>query len=189
MAWFVIRSMRIPAQTVWKNGAMGSRRLRESLQEGCAPYKSILDAGVPPPGPFFILWSAVTRRSRTGEVQGAAQKLSREQALRAMTVNGAYLSFEEKLKGSIEAGRYADLVVIRDDHLAIPEDRIIDIVTVMTMVGGRIVFGDLQLGVGLADALIDRIWLTLVNTIRQGHRDASRIHASRSKMIAIRARA
>lgn len=140
----------IPAQTVWKNGALRSAQLAGSLRDYYAPYKSILDAGVPlvlasdnvPPRPFFILWSAISRRSQTGQVLVPSQKLSREQALRAMTINGAWLSFEEKLKGSIEPGKYADLVVIREDYLAIAVDRIKDIAPLMTLVGGRIVFDD-----------------------------------------------
>ena len=141
----------ISAQTVWKNGLMSRAQLAENLREHYAPYRSIIDAGVPlvlasdnvPPRPFFIMWSAISRRSQTGEVVGAVQKLAREQALRAMTINGAWLSFEEKQKGSIEPGKYADMVVIREDYLSIPEDQIMDIAPVMTMVGGRMVFGDL----------------------------------------------
>jgi predicted amidohydrolase YtcJ len=68
-----------------------------------------------------------------------SEKLTREEALRAMTLNGAYLTFEENVKGSIEADKYADLIVIDRDYLTIDDDEIKDINVLMTMVGGEIV--------------------------------------------------
>jgi hypothetical protein len=76
----------------------------------------------------------------TGEIIAPAQKLSREQALRAATINGAYLMFEEELKGSIEPGKLADFVCLSDDLMTVDEDRIKDIVAEFTVVGGRTVF-------------------------------------------------
>ena len=74
---------------------------------------------------LHALWVLLARREReTGEVIAAHQRVSREEALRAATLNGAYLTFEEEKKGSIEAGKWADLVVLEDDLLTIPEDRI-----------------------------------------------------------------
>jgi predicted amidohydrolase YtcJ len=59
--------------------------------------------------------------------------------LRAATINGAYLTFEEQKKGSIEAGKWADIVVLEEDLLTVPEDRIKDLAVRMTIVGGQIV--------------------------------------------------
>ncbi len=67
-------------------------------------------------------------------------RISREDALRLHTVGSAWFSFEEKIKGSIEPGRLADLVVLTDDYLTVPEDKIREISSVMTIVGGKIVY-------------------------------------------------
>jgi hypothetical protein len=109
----------------------------------------MIEAGLPvvistdnvPPQALFALWSTVARKElATGTVLVPSQKLSREQALRAMTINGAYLSFEEGRRGSIEKGKYADLVVLGEDYLTVPEDRIKDIPVEVTIVGGKIVY-------------------------------------------------
>ncbi len=66
--------------------------------------------------------------------------ITREEALRLWTINGAYGIFEEHRKGSIEPGKLADLVVISKDYLTCPEDEIAQIEALMTVVGGKIVF-------------------------------------------------
>ena len=68
------------------------------------------------------------------------QALSREDALRCGTMGGAYLTFEEDRKGSIEAGKYADMAVLSDDPLTCAEDAIKDITAETTIVGGRVVY-------------------------------------------------
>ena len=112
--------------------------------------RSFLDAGIPvtqtsdyPPGPFepmMALQSAVTRRDSNGKLWGPNQRVSVAEALRVGTVNGAYASYEEDIKGSIEPGKLADLVVLgRDPHEVDPME-IIDIPIERTMIGGRWVF-------------------------------------------------
>ncbi|MGH9175468.1 MAG: amidohydrolase family protein, partial [Vicinamibacterales bacterium] len=76
----------------------------------------------------------------TGGVMGAAQRITRQEALRLATINNARLMFEESIKGSIETGKVADLVVLGEDILTSPEARIRDAEVVMTMAGGRIVY-------------------------------------------------
>jgi len=94
-----------------------------------------------PPSLFWPVWQAVARVGRiTNRVIGPAQRLSRADALRAATLEGAYLTFEEDQKGSIVAGKLADLVVLSDDPLTCAEVRIRDITADMTIVGGRIVY-------------------------------------------------
>ena len=75
----------------------------------------------------------ITRQTFDGTVINPEQRISREQALRMWTTNGAYLSFEEKIKGSIEPGKLADLVVITKDFLSCPVDEIKEIEALATM--------------------------------------------------------
>ena len=74
-----------------------------------------------------------------GNVWGPSQRITVEEALRIYTINGAYASFEEGVKGSIEAGKLADLVVLADDPTAVEAEAIMEIPVEMTMVGGEIV--------------------------------------------------
>lgn len=90
--------------------------------------------------PFLALSIAVSRKDIQGNIYGAHQKLTREQALRCMTIDAAYISFEEKVKGSLEVGKLADLVVLDRDFLKCPENEIRQIKPLMTVVGGKIVY-------------------------------------------------
>lgn len=89
--------------------------------------------------PFLMLSIAVTRRTDTGHVHGAHQRLSRLDALRTLTRWAAWLSFDEKKVGSLEHGKHADLVVIDRDYLNCPEEEIARIRALTTIVGGRVV--------------------------------------------------
>ena len=95
-----------------------------------------------PYNPFFGMWMAITRKTTDGAVLEPEQTITREQALRMWTVNAAYASFEEKVKGSIEPGKLADLVVISKDILHCPVDEIKDIEALLTVVDGRVVYRD-----------------------------------------------
>jgi predicted amidohydrolase YtcJ len=86
------------------------------------------------------MWMAITRRTADGSVLNPEQRITRLQALRLWTLNAAYLSFEENLKGSIEPGKLADFVVISKDYLECPEDEIKDIEALLTVVDGREVY-------------------------------------------------
>src|SRR3989442_6894016 len=89
--------------------------------------RSLLDASIGaaqasgyPPGefiPMMALQSEVTRTDIKGNVWGPKQKITVEEAIRVGTINGAYASFEENVKGSLEAGKVADLVVLGRDPL------------------------------------------------------------------------
>ena len=86
--------------------------------------------------------AAVARKERlTGEVLGPEQRIDRMDALRAFTLGGAYFSFDERVRGSLEPGKQADLAVLSDDFLDIDQDRLPDLVSLLTIVGGRIVHG------------------------------------------------
>jgi predicted amidohydrolase YtcJ len=93
-----------------------------------------------PYNPFFGMWMAITRKTTDGAVLGPDQTVTREQALRMWTLNGAWLTFEEKTKGSIEPGKLADMVVVSKDFLHCPVDEIRDIDALLTIVGGRAVY-------------------------------------------------
>jgi len=99
------------------------------------------DSAVVPYPPLWAIYHFVTRQTISGGVLGADQKISRREALQVATINNAYLTFEEHLKGSIEPGKLADLVVLPEDILACPETHIEQMHVMMTMVGGKVVYG------------------------------------------------
>lgn len=134
----------------------GPRRVESFL-----PLRSMIDAGVMVAGgsdhmikfdsrqainaynPFFGMWMAITRKMTDGEVLGPKQRITRDEALRMWTSNGAYNAFEEDNRGSLEPGKFADFAVISADYLTCPEDAIRDIEVLATVVGGRLVHGAL----------------------------------------------
>ena len=71
---------------------------------------------------------------------GPDQKVTRQEALKAQTINNAYTTFEEKTKGSIEPGKFADLVLLEQDIMTAPEKSIESMKVLMTLVGGKIVY-------------------------------------------------
>ena len=108
--------------------------------------RSLLDAGVPatqasdyPPGPFepmMALRSEVTRTDMKGNVWGPNQRISVEEAIRVGTMHGAHASFDERVKGSIEPGKLADLVVLGRDPFKEPPQNLVNIPIERTMMGG-----------------------------------------------------
>ncbi|MFT5350257.1 MAG: putative amidohydrolase YtcJ, partial [Gammaproteobacteria bacterium] len=76
-----------------------------------------------PANPFWMIYFWVTRDTRLGGVIGYDQRISREEALRVMTINNAYITFEENIKGSLEPGKLADLLVLSDDVLTVANDK------------------------------------------------------------------
>ena len=90
--------------------------------------------------PFISFYFFVTRRNRTGDVLGPLQKITREEALRVLTVNYAYTTFDEGMKGSIQPGMLADFLILSNDLLTVPEDQILSVHPLATYVGGRKVF-------------------------------------------------
>jgi len=90
--------------------------------------------------PFLMLHIAVNRRDDRGQTHGPHQKLNRLDALRAMTLWAAWLSFDEHVLGSLEIGKLADFVVIDRDYLTCPEEEIRGIKPIQTFVGGKMVW-------------------------------------------------
>ena len=99
------------------------------------------DSPVTPYPPFVSLWTAIARRSEVkGTQMGTEQKVTREEAIRMYTVNGAYLTFEEDLKGSLEPGKLADIVIIDRDIMSCPEDDIKETKVLRTILGGKTIY-------------------------------------------------
>jgi predicted amidohydrolase YtcJ len=112
-------------------------------------HRSFLDHGIAVPGasdympgpfePLMAIQSMVTRTDFRGRPWGANQRVTVDEALRIATINGARASYEERLKGSITAGKLADFVMLERDPHDAPPDRIKEIAVVRTVVGGRTV--------------------------------------------------
>ena len=90
--------------------------------------------------PLMGIQSCVTREDYTGQVWGPEQRITVEEALKLYTINGAYASFEEDIKGSIEPGKLADMVILGKDPRAVDPRTIMDIPVERTIVGGETVY-------------------------------------------------
>jgi predicted amidohydrolase YtcJ len=122
----------------------------EDLMKRSMAFRSFLDAGIPAaagsdfsPGPFAPLMGIqgmVTRKGWDGTTWGVNQRISVDEALRINTLNGAYASSEETIKGSITPGKLADFVVLADDLHTVDQEKIKDIQIVRTVVGGKTVY-------------------------------------------------
>lgn len=121
--------------------ALGPERLRRSF-----PWRSLLEAGarlafssdwpVADMNPFKGIHTAVTR----GGLVGPENAIGLEDAIRAYTVGAAYASFDEGIKGTIEVGKYADMVILSDDLFELPPEELGKVKPVLTIVGGREVY-------------------------------------------------
>jgi predicted amidohydrolase YtcJ len=122
----------------------------EELMKRSMAYRTLLDAGISvaagsdfSPGPFdprMAIQGMVTRTGWDGKIWGANQRISLDEALRVNTLNGAYNSHEEAIKGSITVGKLADFVVLADDFHTVDREKIKDIHIVRTVVGGSTVY-------------------------------------------------
>ncbi len=95
-----------------------------------------------PYNPFMALYNMVTRKTEDGAVVGAEQRITREQALRMYTVAGAYATFDEDKRGMLREGMYADFAVLTRDYFQCEEEEIPGIESELTVVNGRVVYGD-----------------------------------------------
>jgi len=120
----------------WLDWAVAGRRL---LDRGI-PVAFHSDLPVVPCNPLPAIYTAVTRKTESGKEVGSRQRVTVKEALRAYTYSGAYASFEENSKGSIEVGKLADLVVLSDDILRVAPEKIKDMRVDLTMVDGQVRF-------------------------------------------------
>jgi hypothetical protein len=119
--------------------AARTTQMREYLDRGFVVAGGT-DSPVVPFPPLWVFYHFVTRDTISGGVLGADQKITRQEALKVLTINNAYVTFEERIKGSIETGKLADLVVLPEDILTCPPKHIEQMAVSMTVVGGRIVY-------------------------------------------------
>jgi len=135
----------------WAEDRLGPDRIK-----GAYAWRSFKKAGCRIPGgsdfpvesinPFLGIYAAITRKDLSGNPAGgwySRQCLSVEEAVRSFTVDAAYASFEESIRGSLEAGKFADFVVLPVDIMSIETSLIPEIKPLATVVGGEIVFGSL----------------------------------------------
>jgi len=104
------------------------------------PFTVHNDAPVVPPDMIRLLWSTTNRKTRSGKVLGDEQKISTYEALKAITINAAYQHFEDDIKGTLEVGKQADIVVLSEDPLDIDAKDILEIDVVATFSQGAEIF-------------------------------------------------
>ena len=144
---------------LWLDGATLLKQFGEERMKYFQPYKTLFEQGVivgggsdhmqkvgsfrsiNPYNPFLAMWIALTRQPRWMDgALHAEQNISREQAIQLYTINNAYLMFQEKEKGSLEAGKLADFVILDRDILTCPLDQVKNIQVEETYLGGKRVY-------------------------------------------------
>lgn len=144
-----MQAIHMSSDRPWAIERLGEKRIKE----GAYMWRSLLDSGtkivngtdapVEPLNPIPSFYASITRKTLQGKPEGGyepEQKMTRQQALRSYTLDAAYGAFEEKLKGSIEAGKLADFTVFSHDIMKIPEDQILGTEILMTIIGGKVVY-------------------------------------------------
>ena len=114
------------------------------------PHRSLIDRGIPAPGhsdasicdpnPWLGIYSMVTRKTSSGQVLYAPEGVTPVEAIKAYSIDGAYAAWEEDIKGTVEVGKLADLVVLDRDPTAIDPDDLNQVKALMTVIDGKIVF-------------------------------------------------
>jgi predicted amidohydrolase YtcJ len=143
---------------LYKDGASLLKTLGRRRMKWFAPLKTWLDHGLVigggsdhmvildsidstnPWNPWLGMWIALTRQTERGSVLEPSERLSREHAIRFYTINNAKLNFEEHQKGSLERGKYGDLIVIDRDITKCPVDDVRETQVLLTMVGGKVMW-------------------------------------------------
>ncbi|MCI0485959.1 MAG: amidohydrolase [Blastocatellia bacterium] len=133
---------------VWAEKRVGPQRIK-----GAYAWRSLLDSGARVPlssdfpgetlNPFYGIYAAITRQDTEGRPSGgwyANQRMTLEEALRGYTIEAAYAEFEDDVKGSIEAGKLADIIVISKDITKIAPKEILSIKVLKTFVNGKLVY-------------------------------------------------
>jgi predicted amidohydrolase YtcJ len=129
---------------VWKR--LGEKR----AEEGAYVWQKLMDSGaiicngtdapVEDVDPIPSFYASVSRKMKDGRVFYPDQRMTREEALRSYTINGAYAAFQEDILGSLTPGKLADIVVLSKDIMTVPEDDILNAKVLYTIVGGKVVY-------------------------------------------------
>ncbi|MHB8337212.1 MAG: amidohydrolase [Ignavibacteriaceae bacterium] len=135
------------------DGAWADMKINEHQLQEAYSFKSFLEEGiklcfgsdwtVAPINPLLGIYSAVTRQTAGGKYKNGwipEEKISVEDSIKCYTINGAFASFEENIKGSIQAGKLADMIVLSEDILSIEPDKIKDVQVDMTIFDGEIIY-------------------------------------------------
>ena len=110
----------------------------QKLMKSGAVVTNGTDAPVEDVDPIASYYATVSRKLTDGSVFFPDERMSRMEALKSYTINGAFAAFEEGSRGSLKAGKYADLVMLSKDIMTIPEDEIPSARVVYTIVGGKV---------------------------------------------------
>lgn len=144
-----MQAIHLSSDRPWAIGRLGEKRIidgayvwQKLFQTG-ARIANGTDAPVEPVDPLPSFYASVTRKTLQGLPKGGYegdQKMTRDQALKSYTLDGAFAEFEEKFKGSIEVGKAADFTVYDKNIMEIPEDEILQAKVQLTVVGGKVVY-------------------------------------------------
>jgi predicted amidohydrolase YtcJ len=150
MAQYNMAAVLQPTFIYWE-GDLLFRDVGERRAQNYKPARTYLDRGIVvtassdvtstvSANPFIGLYALVTRKNKLGQIIAPHEAISREEALRAYTASGTWLTREEHLKGTIKVGKLADMAVLDRDYFAVPEDAINNIQVDMTILGGKVVW-------------------------------------------------
>jgi predicted amidohydrolase YtcJ len=156
--WSIAHALTITPQNIQRLKSLGAglalhgfRYLAGTPASNGPPYRTILDSGIQVGAgsdsaqistlnPWLMLYYMVTGKNSSGQIINAGQTLTRDEALRLYTAaNGWFVKEEDKL-GSIEEGKLADLVVPNDDYFSVPDEALKKLGSILTIVGGKVVY-------------------------------------------------
>ena len=144
-----MQAIHMSSDRPWAIDRLGKKRIMEGayvwqkLMEGGATISNGTDAPVEPLDPLPSFYASISRKTLQGQPEEgfeADQAMTREEALKSYTLDGAYAEFEEGFKGSIEVGKVADFTIFNKNIMTIPEQEILKTKVKMTVVGGEIVY-------------------------------------------------
>jgi predicted amidohydrolase YtcJ len=125
--------------TVDKNTIPWLYRIGTMMKNGLT-IAGASDSPIVPNSPLMGIYGAVTRKTSSGKLLGVEERLTANQVLKMYTINAAYASHEENMKGSITAGKLADFVLLSANPTLVSAEAIPDIKVLMTVIGGKIVW-------------------------------------------------
>jgi predicted amidohydrolase YtcJ len=144
-----MQAVHLSSDRPWAIDRLGEKRIKEgaymwqSLLQSGVPIVNGTDAPVEPLNPIASLYASISRKTLQGTPDGgyeAAQKMTREQALRSYTLDAAFGAFEEGIKGSITIGKLADFTIYNQDLMTVPEEEFLNTAIEMTIFNGTVVY-------------------------------------------------